>query len=218
MFFFHQEIEDAPVAAATSPPVAAETPAPTVLATTASTTVNTAPPAASSNTGSYCVLVQTDVTEDEKANGKIVVSVDSGSGYVVVTEEDKKYDEGEVILDECYEMEPSIQINGSAENGWQGSFKLSTDGKATYAPYTCVEGCTGEVTVADPIAVEGDDGGRINEEIANCLNGMEEYGGNICTLRMVDGDDDSGVSIYILVVFFCLGTLIYSFRFDLFFF
>ena len=79
------------------------------------------------------------------------------------------YDVGEVVLDQCYASLEGVQINNPFSNGWKGSVLLSLDQKKTYSPFVCDE-CTGTSSIANPIIVDGDEGGK-DTSGALCLNG-----------------------------------------------
>lgn len=193
--------------APTMPPVmSAATPFPTV---TAADPVPETPPSDDTDDDDtddefnedtpYCLLIQTsDAEVNDKADGAVTIKINTESGYEEITEEGKSYELGEVIIDKCYASEiKKIKISGPESNGWTGSVLFSTDGKDTYTPYTCVEGCTNVINfVTDPISVEADDN-RYEEEIAYCGNGTT------CLLRQM-------VSLCLFVLFILFVCVCYT--------
>ena len=90
-------------------------------------------------------------------DGPVNVFVDSGSGYVLISTPGLyRYVKGEIVIDQCFHTIVGVQVSNQDNDGWVGSFELSTDGKATYLPLICSD-CNGSGTTNTmPIYVDGD--------------------------------------------------------------
>ena len=195
------------IGATTVAPVAVDTPSPTETVV-----VETGSPSATSSDDEvdtitddeekpYCVIVTTldDPTlEGSKSpDGYVKIEVDSGSGYVLENEEDKEYAQGDVVLNKCFETIEGIQISGPDTNGWWGSVMWYENGSYDPKPFVCVDKCTGNTDITDPIAVDKNGNGG-DDNVVNCLDG------DVCTLRMSNDEVEEEVSQPILFVFFLL--------------
>ena len=148
-----------------------------------------------------CLLVQTDMSD---GGGYINVYVNdgSGSGYVEKTTPNTIYSESQIVIDECYDGLVGVQIRNPTPTPWMGSITTSINNKLDYFPMSCNDCTIGlnftELLDYTPPSSSGDemmmittekivvDGNDMNEQgggIAMCLNGLDENGGNSCTLR-----------------------------------
>ena len=109
------------------------------------------------------------------SDGSVNVFVNSGNGYVNVTALGTHYNQGEIVLDQCFDTIVGVQVNNKNSDGWTGDFELSTDGKSTYVPLICSD-CTG-TTITMPITVDLDD----ND---SSLHTTWCFGGATCTLEV----------------------------------
>ena len=127
-----------------------------------------------------CILITT--LNNQFGAGNVQFSVNSGNGHIPETEEGKFYEAGAVVLDKCYDSLPfTIQVTSPGPDAWRGSVLYSMDGKATYKPFECIDGCAEDGTdLAYVLSV--DNGDDITSESVNCLNS------NVCTLKM-NADD-----------------------------
>jgi len=148
-----------------------------------------------------CLLVQTNMSND---GGYINVYVNdgSGSGYVEKTTPNIIYSESQIVLDECYNGLVGVQIRNPTPTPWMGSITTSINNKLDYFPMSC-DNCTiglnftelldytppssssGEeiMITTEKIVVDGNDTNEQGGGVALCLNGLDENGGNSCTLR-----------------------------------
>ena len=121
-----------------------------------------------------CVFIATGTNPTD--SGYLDVLVDVGNGYTMVTTPEILYEQGEVVLDECYANLVGVQVTNTNQNGWTGSIQSSLDDKASpYSAMKCLD-CTGPVDTAESIEVDGNGNGSGDTE---CLNGSS---GNFCTL------------------------------------
>ena len=146
---------------------------------TASPTSN---PTSSPVPSEVCVRIRTDEEDNSIVDGStnpsgyVNITLNSGSGYELVSNVTKEYQAGEVVLEACYPTVEGIQVTGPDNNGWEGNIEWSIDNKQTYNPFKCLPGqCTGATNAATPIAVDLNSNGG-GEDICNCLNG------DLCTL------------------------------------
>ena len=142
----------------------------------------TSSPTSSPVPSEVCVRIRTDeednpiVDNSTNPSGYVNITLNSGSGYELVSNVTKKYQAGEVVLEACYPTVEGIQVTGPDNNGWEGNIEWSIDNKQTYNPFKCLPGqCTGATNAATPIAVDLNSNGG-GEDICNCLNG------DLCTL------------------------------------
>jgi len=148
-----------------------------------------------------CLLVQTNMPD---SGGYIDVYVNdgSGSGYFEATTPNIIYSESQTVLDECYNGLVGVQIRNPTPRPWTGGITTSINNKLDYFPMNCNDCTIGlnftELLDYTPPASSGDnemmittekivvDGNDMNEQgggVALCLNGLDENGGNSCTLR-----------------------------------
>ena len=94
-------------------------------------------------------------------NGEIVSSGDK----------QKKYKNGEVVVDKCFSSLDKVEIRNPTDNGWYGSISASRDGKGSYHPFTeCPKCVSGSASAKEAIAADGDSSSTKGGKIA-CING-----------------------------------------------
>ena len=121
-----------------------------------------------------CLFITTGTNPSN--DGYLDVLVNIGNGYNMVTTPDTLYQQGEVVLDECYANLVGVQVTNNNQNDWTGSILSSLNNKdSTYSAMKCLD-CTGPVGTAESIVVDGNSNVSGDTE---CLNGN---GGNVCTL------------------------------------
>ena len=96
-----------------------------------------------------CLLVRTG--SGTYNPGTVDILVDSGSSYAISST--KSFSEGEVVMDQCFDTIPTVQIRNRKTDGWAGSIELSLDGRQTYFPMECID-CTGPTSFS-PITADG---------------------------------------------------------------
>ena len=125
-----------------------------------------------------CILIKTGF--DTYDNGYLNVFVNTGAGYFEVIEnipttEAIIYNQGEVVLDECYLGLVGVQVTNIKTNAWAGSIESSVNNRTSYSPMLCLD-CTGIVDTTEYIVIDGD-GNGIGD--TTCHDGIT---GNYCTL------------------------------------
>ena len=89
--------------------------------------------------------------------GKVNVFVDSGNGEGCVLETisvDKSYNNGQEVMNNCYDGLEGVQVHGPSSNAWGGVISLLFDDGNNWTPFVCLD-CTGSSNTM-PIAVSGD--------------------------------------------------------------
>ena len=116
-----------------------------------------------------CLLITTGTGTFD--NGFVDVFVDSGAGYVNVTESGINWPAGSEVLNQCYSGLVGVQVSNSVTNAWAGSIETSTDNKITYSAMVCQD-CTGDVSTTECIVVDGDGNGKGATQCLNVSMGM----------------------------------------------
>eukprot|EP00585_Thalassiosira_rotula_P007180 CAMPEP_0196161200 /NCGR_PEP_ID=MMETSP0910-20130528/47215_1 /TAXON_ID=49265 /ORGANISM="Thalassiosira rotula, Strain GSO102" /LENGTH=1412 /DNA_ID=CAMNT_0041426141 /DNA_START=120 /DNA_END=4358 /DNA_ORIENTATION=+ len=124
--------------------------------------------------GPLCVLAQTSGMTH--SDGYVGVYVDSGNGYVLVSDPSRKYAKNQVVVDRCYTNLLSVKVVNTNRNAWIGDIQVSKDYGATYSAMKC-DNCSGTTASASPIFVDGDSGS---------MAGVSTYciDGNSCILPL----------------------------------
>ena len=173
-----------PTSQPTGVPTSSPTSQPTNAPTSQPTGVPTSSPTSAPTPCGTCIKIVTGVGSFYE--GFIDVFVDSGLGYVEVTGPgDEKYEEGETVLDACYDNFNGIKVTSNNTNAWVGSITASVDCGVNYDVMQCT-GCTGTTTDTSIMVVDGNsDGGSIGPTTL-CLNGQTGYPNNACTIVLDD--------------------------------
>jgi len=110
------------------------------------------------------------------SDGYVGVYVDSGNGYVLVSDPSRKYEKNQVVVDRCYTNLLSVKVVNTNRNAWIGDIQVSKDYGATYSAMKC-DNCSGTTASASPIFVDGDSGS---------MAGVSTYciDGNSCILPL----------------------------------
>ena len=121
-----------------------------------------------------CIFITTGTNPSN--DGYLDVLVNVGNGYNMVTTAGILYQQGEVVLDECYANLVGVQVTNNNQNDWTGSILSSLNNNdSPYSAMKCLD-CTGPVDTAESIVVDGNSNGSGDTE---CLKGSA---GNVCTL------------------------------------
>ena len=121
-----------------------------------------------------CIFITTGTNPSN--DGYLDVLVNVGNGYNMVTTAGILYQQGEVVLDECYANLVGVQVTNNNQNDWAGSILSSLNNNdSPYSAMKCLD-CTGPVDTAESIVVDGNSNSSGDTE---CLNGST---GNVCTL------------------------------------
>ena len=69
----------------------------------------------------------------------------------------KKYQQGVVVVDKCFSSLDKVEVRNPTSKGWSGSISASRDGKRSYQPFTeCSKCASGTATTKEGLLVDGD--------------------------------------------------------------
>jgi len=123
--------------------------------------------------GQHCLRITTGTGSNN--DGDLTVEVTAGA----VTTTAGNFAKGATVVQHCYSVAPSLQVNDHSNDAWTGSFEYSSDGGSTYSAMTCTN--CGVGTSAAMVVFDGNTDGS-DFASTKCLNGAT------CAIQVVERD------------------------------